>query len=350
MIPAAARLLAFTAVLLATPVGVPATTPRAAPTRPAPLPAIRIRGIDYVNVADAAVRFGLKSSGAAGVRTLTLSDASSRVELEPGSRETAVNGSRVFLGQAVIARSGQVYVSKIDFERALLPMLRPALCGSPPRPPKLIALDPGHGGRDDGTENSRLKLKEKTFTLDVAQRLKRRLEARGFKVVLVRETDTKIELPVRAEIANRAGADVFVSIHFNALPNDAKTKGIEVFTFAPQFQRSTNSWNPDEKDDTEHEPAPGNRHDPWNVVLAQAMHRELLANLKTFDRGKKIAHFGVLRTLECPGVLVECGFLSNDDEARKIATPAYREQIAESLLAGLQTYAETIGGLYGKTK
>ncbi|HTO04083.1 MAG TPA: N-acetylmuramoyl-L-alanine amidase, partial [Opitutus sp.] len=224
----------------------------------------------------------------------------------------------------------------------------PSLAKGRPARPKVIAIDAGHGGIDHGTENRRLQFKEKTFTLDVATRLKTLLEQQDYTVVLTRTKDVTLDKPMRVVLANRAGADLFVSIHFNSLANDRVTRGTEVFTFAPQHQRSTNSWSPFEADDTEWEMAPGNEFDAWNSLLAHSIHRELLSGLKTFDRGKKIAHLGVLRGLKCPGVLVESGFLSNDEEAARIATPAYRQEIAVALAAGINAYADQIDALRAK--
>jgi N-acetylmuramoyl-L-alanine amidase len=93
-------------------------------------------------------------------------------------------------------------------------------------------LDPGHGGKDTGTS-----INEKVYALDVARRAQTLLEAAGYRVILTRESDVFIDLPQRAAIANLNRADVFVSLHFNALPRDARTSGVEVFSFAPQFQR-----------------------------------------------------------------------------------------------------------------
>ena len=103
-----------------------------------------------------------------------------------------------------------------------------------------------------------------------------------------------------------------------------------------------------EADDTESEVAPGNDFDAWNALLAHSIHRELLSGLKTLDRGKKIGHLGVLRGLKCPGVLVESGFLSNDEEAARIATPAYRQEIAVALAAGINGYANQVDALRAK--
>ena len=200
------------------------------------------------------------------------------------------------------------------------------------------------GGNDPGKSNPKLGVNEKTFALDVALRTGRLLVAGGHRVVLTREDDSFVSLPQRAVIAGVARAEVFVSIHFNALADDRKTSGVEVYSFAPRFQRSSNAWSPAVPNDTEDYASPGNRFDHWNTVLAHAIHRRFVVDLKTPDRGKKLMHLAVLRPLQCPGVLVECGFLTSNTEARKIATPAYRQQLAVTLAAGFATIA-TLDGL-----
>lgn len=368
MLPAALRLAlaaAFGPVLLAA--AEPA--PRVAPTRPgaaganpeaaasgrlASLPVTRISGVDYVSLRDAATLLGLKSAWAESIRRLILTDPSNQVEVTAGSREMAVNGLRLFLGSPTVLRSSVLYLSKTDFERGLAPRLRPALLGVPPARPKIIALDPGHGGADHGMENKPLGLKEKVLTLDVARRLKKLLEARGYMVVLTRTDDRQLapdkptDFRMRADVTNRAKADLFVSIHFNSLYPDTKTSGTETYTFTPQFQRSTRAWSPGENDDVERELAPVNRFDPWSALLAQSMHHEVIATLKTFDRGQKTMHAAVLRGLNCPAVLVESVFLSNEAEAKRAATPAYLQQIAGALAAGIDTYAAALEKLQPK--
>ncbi len=239
-------------------------------------------------------------------------------------------------------------VDEIDFERCLTPLLRPTLLRAPLPRSKVVVLDPGHGGADTGTQNPKLGLKEKTFTLDVARRLKSVLEQRGYSVILTRNSDEKVELAERALIANRAKAELFVSIHFNSLFPDTKTTGGEVFTFTRAGQRSDQSWSFGQDDDTEYDPVPVNRFDAWSVTLAEAMHREIISTLKLADRGHKTKHLGMLRALNCPAALVEAGFLSNDDEARKIATPAYRQQIAVALATGIQNYSALLDSLNSK--
>ena len=323
-----------------------APAPRSPPSRPAPaaVPVIvapltlrKIGGLDYVSLADAARRLDLKLTTVERGRKITLTGPATRAELENDSREATVNGLRVFLGDPIIDAGGQLFVSRIDFERCLTPLLRPGNGVPALARPKIIALDPGHGGRDTGTST-----KEKVHALDVAQRAKKLLETAGFRVLLTREKDKYVDLAQRPAIANANHADVFVSIHFNALARDTKTSGVEMFTFAPLSQRSAEAWSPAKKNDSEDVVSPGNRFDHWNMVLAQAIHRRFVTDLKTFDRGKKFAHWGVLRTLNCPGVLVECGFLTSEIEARKIATPAYRQQLAEAIAAGVRDYAGTV--------
>lgn len=317
----------------------PGTAARPAPPEPPALGAAttrKIGGRDYVSAAEVAARLRLKLTWVSRGRKLTLTGPSVRAELENDTRDVTINGLRVFLGDPIVDTGGQLYVSRVDFERCLTPLLRPGQGVAAHPPLKTIVLDPGHGGRDHGTSAL-----EKSYTLDVARRTRSLLESAGYKVVLTRDTDTFLDLQERSAIANASRAGLFVSIHFNAIANDRKTSGVEVFAFAPQYQRSTNAWGPASGSDAEKAPAPVNRFDHWSTVLAQSIQRRFVGDLKAFDRGRKIAHWGVLRGLQCPGVLVECGFLTSTEEARKIATPAYRQRLAAALAGGIRDYAAT---------
>ena len=323
--------------------------PTAQPSGPAP-EIIRVSGTAYVSLRGIARQLGMRTDDGSGGRVHTLSDGRHRARFEADGREVLVDGLRLFLGDPAIGRDGDLLVSRVDFERRLLPLLRPGLAGPPPGPPRVIAIDPGHGGSDHGTENRRLGLMEKTFTLDVGLRLKRLLEQQGYRVVMTRVDDTRLapdqttDLQRRAEAANLAGADLFLSIHFNSVPQDTRTHGTEVYSFPPQYQRSSASWQGGE-DDSEREASSANRNDRWNAVFAHALHRELLRALRTDDRGEKLRHLGVLRGLQCPGALAECAFLSNDAEALRVATPGFREQVAEALDAGIRAYGSELAEL-----
>jgi N-acetylmuramoyl-L-alanine amidase len=301
-----------------------------------PIAVKKFGAVTYVSVSDVAARLGLKATWLVRGRRLSLTGQSVRAELENDTRDITVNGTRVFLGDPVLDSGGQFYVSRTDFERCLAPMLRPGYATAAQPALKTIVLDPGHGGKDNGTS-----VHEKTYALDVAKRAKRILETAGHRVLLTRDGDTFLELADRSELANAKRAGLFVSIHFNAVPKDSKTSGVEVYTFTPKNQHSTGWWSLSTKADPHLETTdmPVNRFDHWSVTLAHAIHRRFVTDLKSFDRGKKIARLGVLRHLDCPGVLIECGFLTSTAEARKIATSAHRQKLAEAIAAGVIDYA-----------
>ncbi len=308
MIPAAGRffMLGVVGLLLAFRAGgQPAV--HVPPTRPTPLATTRFNDVAYVDLADAAVRLGLKIFPGETARKVTLVGPGTKVDLAAESREAAVNGLRLFLGNPVLLRGGLFYVGKVDFERGLTPILRPALAGPLPARPRVIALDPGHGGVDNGMENKALGLQEKILTLDVALRAKKLLEADGYKVVLTREDDRQLgpdkvtDFKNRGIIANQAKADLLVSIHFNSLYPDTKTSGTEVYTFTRSGQRSDQSWSFAEANDAEPDASPVNAFDPWSSLLGYVMHREVIGHLKTLrPRAKNQAPRGAAR-LELPG-------------------------------------------------
>ncbi len=314
------------------------------PAAPASLSVQRINGTDYVDVAAFFARLGLRAIGTPGGTRATFQGGGHRADLEGGEREMTLDNLKVFLGEPALLRTRVLYVSRIDAEKLLRPILAPPRLAAP----RVIVLDPGHGGGDPGMQNRTLGLDEKKLTLDVAQRLKPLLEARGWRVVLTRSDDRElspvkaIDLLRRSELANREHADLFVSIHFNSVAPDTRTSGTEVYRFPPQFQRSATSWGAGQDDDAERHASPVNRNDAGSAVLAYSLQRSLLASLGTVDRGQKLKHLGVLRGLDCPGVLVECVFLSSDTEARRASAPAYRQQIALSLAEGIAAYAAQV--------
>lgn len=308
----------------------------AAPARPATprVPAtIRVEGVAYTEARLWFARHGHRADYDAEQRRLTFDGPGGRIVFTVDSREFRLHGLRVFLSEPAILVKGVMHLPDIDLERFIAPMLRPDRL--PAQPLKTIVLDAGHGGTDGGTRNQSLNLNEKAFTLDVARRLRRLLGDDKWRVIFTREDDRFVSLADRAEFANRAGADLFVSIHFNAVANNPAVRGTETYVLTPQHMRSTSSpkITPDDKQEQ-----PGNRHDAWNAVLGHHMHRELIARLKTEDRGYKRARFAVLRLVDCPAVLVEAGYLSNEDEARLIATEAYRRKIAEALHTAILAY------------
>ena len=301
---------------------------------------ITIKGVAYTDARVFFARYGLK--GAVWVKTgelMRLEGGSTRIEIEADKRDAEFNGRRVLLGEPAVFSGSSLYISRIDAEKLFAPLLNPDGPFSTPVPAvRVIAIDAGHGGQDTGTQNKALKLNEKTFTLDVALRLRALLLKQGYKVVMTRADDRFVPLPERAEISNKAGADLFISIHFNSVEGASTVFGTETYAMTPQYQRST-STSPTEKDPGAVVAYPGNRNDAWNVVLGYCIQNQLLKKLDSEDRGLKRARFAVLRLVAAPAVLVESGYLSNLAEARKICTAAYRDDIAEGIATGIQAYA-----------
>jgi len=320
---------------------------RVPPVRPTPV--VRLAGAEYIEALNFGARYGLKATGPTALK-LSLQGAFHRLELEADSREARLNGVRVFLGDPVRVHKGGLYLSRLDAEKLLAPILLPGAGVKLPAEVKTIMLDPGHGGNDPGMQNARLGLTEKALTLDTVLRLKKLLEAQGFKVRLTRDSDRHLarakadDLRARVNAAAEAEADLFISVHYNSVESGAdRVTGIEVYTLTPQFQFSHS--DPGRTDSTVGIANLGNQHDHWNALLGYTLQRELLTKLKASDRGLKRGRLAVLRLAPCPAVLVEAGFLSNDEEAKKIATPAYRQQVAEAIADAVRQYANTIAGV-----
>lgn len=314
----------------------------------------RFAGTEYLDVSQFGARYGLKPADAAPGSRLVLKSTWTEIALEADSRESSVNGLRVFLGDPVRQYRGRLLLSRHDAEKTFLPLLLPGSGQVKVPHLKFIVIDPGHGGRDPGKENHRLNVNEKTLTLDTARRLKRVLETMGYRVQLTRDDDRHLgpdkvtDLQNRTLLANGARADLFISLHFNAVEAGAdKVTGVEVYTLTPQHQFSTADASRQDRSGAA-AATPGNAHDHWNIALGYQVHRHMIQGLRAADRGLKRARWAVLRDAECPAILIEAGFLSNDAEARKIATPEYRQQIAETIADGVQAYGNILAGVRRK--
>jgi N-acetylmuramoyl-L-alanine amidase len=220
-----------------------------------------------------------------------------------------------------------------------------------------IALDAGHGGDSHGTRTP-LGLLEKDITLDVVRRLRQLLEAQhDFEVVMTRSGDSAVSLAERAAIANRSGADVFVSVHVNWIENRA-SHGVETYYLGPTNDPFLNRLAALENRDSGYAMADmrqlldgiyaGVRQDK-SRELAEVVQRALFRSLgrvnpKIEDRGVKSAPFIVLLSTRMPAILAEVSCASNTDEARLLARPLYRQYIAEALAGGLRVYASTARG------
>src|SRR2546421_6955035 len=174
-----------------------------------------------------------------------------------------------------------------------------------PRPSTTVVIDAGHGGHDRGGIAGQ-RVDEKTMNLDVAQRLKAILQSQGYRVVMTRDSDVFIPLGTRVAIANSYQNAIFVCIHFNATPRSSAS-GIETYFYSSQ-----------------------------SLPLASAIHYYVAGGAPSANRGVRRRGFYVLRNTRIPAVLVECGFLTNPNEAQYAQSVAYRQKLAEEIARGVR--------------
>lgn len=242
-----------------------------------------------------------------------------------------VDGVKVMLDDPIGSQRGHLTLSRRDYDKVFVPLFWEL----PKVPVRRIVLDPGHGGKDTGKVNGPYKYTEKAATLDTAARLKILLEKQGFEVVFTRTKDVFVDLDDRPALAANAKADLFISLHYNAGPaGDSSSDGIETYCLTPAGQKSTNAGKAKSTTGVE----PGNRFDTANMALGWGIQRRLVKGTGADDRGVRRARFAVLRTLTCPGVLIEGGFMSSRKEGALIADAAYRQKIAEAVAAGIVDY------------
>lgn len=163
-----------------------------------------------------------------------------------------------------------------------------------------VVVDAGHGGKDAGAVRRHAPA-EKRIALDVAQRVNQKLRAANFKTVMTRSSDVFVPLDRRVAIGNAQPNSIFVSIHFNDSRRRA-IRGVETYYASPYARE-----------------------------LARRIQGKLTSLPGTRGRGVMTANFRVVRNAVYPSVLVECGYLSNRSEARRVSGTGYREMVAEKI-------------------
>ncbi len=221
-----------------------------------------------------------------------------------------------------------------------------------------IVVDAGHGGHDSGTLGPG-GIEEKDVVLDVALRLGRLLKQRlGADVIFTRDDDTFIPLETRTAIANKAQADLFISVHANS-SQDASARGVETY-----YLNFTSSADALEVAARENAVSDQSIHQLSDLVkkitlqdkisesrefagdVEQSLYSGLEAGNSGFkDRGVKKAPFVVLIGANMPSILAEISFLTNPDDARQLRDGEYRQRIAESLYRGVAKYIGSLSGV-----
>ncbi|MGP8238279.1 MAG: N-acetylmuramoyl-L-alanine amidase family protein, partial [Limisphaerales bacterium] len=254
-----------------------------------------------------------------------------RLNLEVDSRKLEINGVTVLLSLPVVNRGGVALLSAADVRTTLDPLLFPKKTA---KRVKTICLDPGHGGKDTGKAVGGDY--EKKYTLLLARATAEMLRREGFKVVLTREADEAVELPERPLRAEREGADLFVSLHYDA--GEPGVRGLEVFCLTPAGLASSNEGGGQSGQPSE----TGNEQDERNVLLAFELQKSVTRGLRLEDRGMKRARFEVLREARQPAVLIEGGFLSNPADAKNIFDGNFRQRMAQAIVSGILAYQRAI--------
>jgi N-acetylmuramoyl-L-alanine amidase len=217
-----------------------------------------------------------------------------------------------------------------------------------------IVIDPGHGGHDPGAMNDGLS--EAELVLDVAQRLEKLLAKQpGVEVVMTRRSNVFVPLEERTAIANREGADLFLSIHANASEDD-RARGIETYflNFAPNpaaeaiaaRENAASAGTMRQLPDIVKAIALNNKLDESrdfaSLVQSAMLDRLKRANKRVKDLGVKQAPFMVLIGATMPSILAEVSFLTNNQEATLLRGGTYRQQIAEALFTGVMRYQRSL--------
>jgi N-acetylmuramoyl-L-alanine amidase len=306
----------------------------AGPAKSIVLTTRHVYGREYVALGDVARVFGLKGQTGRD-RSVMLTSSQVRVRLTVDSREAEVQGVKYWLSAPLAVHSHQVWLPAIDVVKTFDPLLRRTGLAAA-WPLRTIVLDPGHGGPDQGT-HAKSGLQEKTLTLDLAKRLRAALAQKGFNVLLTRNDDREMPLDSRSAFARSRKGDLFVSVHFNSAAPSTEPRGAETFCLTPSGAQSTSTKGAT-LSTADFVTYTGNRFDNDNVVLAHCVQQSLVGRAGALERGVKRARFEVLKDLACPGVLVECGFLSSPSDVRLISQASHRDRLAAALAVGIETY------------
>jgi N-acetylmuramoyl-L-alanine amidase len=328
-----------------------------------------VQGGEYVGLSDVARVLKGRYWGADGSFVVLVPGESAGVQeciFRPDSVTAHIRGELVRLPATPKLVDGRLYLPV-----AMLPLVAPSIHGqqqlaagdsAPPhtrvRSITRVMLDPGHGGTDPGAV-SRRGSHEKRIALDVALRLKKRLQSAGFEVLMTRDADAYVSLADRSKQGNGRKPDIFVSIHINASPNRAAC-GLETYFLSEaktDWERAVAARENAVFETVGNGSATAG--DELGMILADLAQNEFLwessalaariqeatvPHARIRDRGVRQAGFYVLRNTYMPAVLVECGFLSNKSEDKLLRTESHRERLAEGIHRGITAFARAYGG------
>ncbi len=241
-------------------------------------------------------------------------------------------------------------------ERVLTGKAPPSERRSPgPKGKGLIVVDAGHGGKDPGAQGNGLR--EKELNLKVALNLAERLKKKGFTVRLTRGNDVYLKLKERTDLANTADADLFISVHTNALPKGRHARGVEIYIMALPTDKDAMELALFENRELAEDASASHAAADKRTQLLLKILGDMQQNAKIshsmefaevlFSSGKKQglnmrriaqAPFFVLRGAGMPAVLVEMGYITEGSDAKLLASQGFQDRMAEALAQGAEAY------------
>ncbi|MBE1236724.1 N-acetylmuramoyl-L-alanine amidase [Phaeovibrio sulfidiphilus] len=247
-----------------------------------------------------------------------------------------------------------VFVRLANGRRVPVPIPKPTP-GRDPLYRPMIVLDPGHGGRDPGALGIS-GTQEKTLTLSMARDLKAALEQTGrYRVTLTRGADTSIKLRDRIEVGRKAGGDLFISLHADAL-TDPSVRGFSVYTLsetASDAEAGALAERENKADILLGADLSGQSPDVASILIdlarratmnhsalfASTLIRQLPSSVPLLNKPHRSAGFAVLKAPDMPSVLVEMGFLSNARDEALLQDKAHRARLASAIVSSIDTYS-----------
>ena len=226
----------------------------------------------------------------------------------------------------------------------------------------IVVIDAGHGGKDNGASCCH-KRNEKTVVLSVAQKLKKQLKNKGYKVYMTRDKDTFVKLPKRTEFANSKRADIFVSIHANAAPtkevfNSNAFRGIEIYYLSPAKTQRAKEAAAQENSVLFKDKDQYTQNAYLSLIsrekiieshkLGLDVNGKMLSNVhrsyaSVRNGGVKPANFWVLVGAQMPAILVETGYLTHSEDGKNLMNNNYRDLLAKGIAEGIGQYLRNSG-------
>jgi N-acetylmuramoyl-L-alanine amidase len=282
---------------------------------------------------------------------------SNKIAFKTGVPFVLINYSEKINVDAPVRRDGGIYFtdSAVAAMKDALIRMRFRSQGSAFRV-STILIDPGHGGEDPGTvrksdDGKKILLMEKDVVLSVARSLSGLLQSAfpDKKIILTRSSDTYVSLESRAEMANEllsrtAESILFLSIHANSTATRKDAAGFEVWCLPPEYKRTLLDADGVESQDLDLVSILNSMREDEISVESIVLAREILSGMEgkvgsvTENRGLREEDWYVVRNAKMPAVLIEVGFLSNKEEAVRLADPQYQKDLAEGIYNGIKSF------------